>query len=59
MAHTIRCGRAKHDRCKCICGGAHHGEEATELDRSDPEPLPPVEIQERILFPHQLAMAFT
>jgi hypothetical protein len=39
MAHTIRCGRAKHDRCKCECGGAHHGEEATELDRTDPEPL--------------------
>lgn len=41
MAHTIRCGRAKHDRCKCICNGAHHGEEATELDRTDPEPLDP------------------
>ena len=41
MAHTIRCGRAKHDRCTCECEGAHHGEEATELDRSDPEPLPP------------------
>jgi hypothetical protein len=44
MAHTIRCARAKHDRCKCECDGAHHGEEATELDRSDPEPLPPVEL---------------
>jgi hypothetical protein len=39
MAHTIRCGRAKHDRCTCECDGKHHAEEATELDRADPEPL--------------------
>lgn len=44
MAHTIRCGRAKHDRCTCECGGFYHGEETTELDRVDPEPLPPVEV---------------
>jgi hypothetical protein len=51
MAHTIRCGRAKHDRCKCECQGAHHGEEATELDRSDPEPLPPAEVEEPAVAP--------
>jgi len=39
MAHTIRCARAKGDRCKCVCAGSLHGDEATELDRTDPEPL--------------------
>jgi hypothetical protein len=39
MAHTTRCARAKTDRCRCECAGTHHGEEATELDRTDPEPL--------------------
>jgi hypothetical protein len=41
MAHTIRCGRAKGDRCKCVCDGFYHGEQATELDRTDPEPRDP------------------
>lgn len=34
MSHTSRCERSASDpkRCRCECGGAHHGESATPID---------------------------
>lgn len=43
MAHTTRCERSASDprRCRCECGGAGHGEQATPIDLGDKRLLYP------------------